>query len=565
MKKLLCALLSVLLIFTSMVVPVGAVEEEESGIFEYRFMDNGTAGIYRYNGTDENIVIPSEIDGYVVSAICSGAFDSEDTVASVTIPASITLVESGAFDGVITLGKIEFLSDGKRNLRVSEKAFNECTALSEIILPDERIYSIESEAFYESAFTNNSENWENSALYLGNILLMLDVNNIQDGYEIKDGTTVISGDIFFVYNEETGEYDLMMKEVILPDSIEVIGRKNGINLKKITDNLERIGQYGDINGFNFMADTVLKYKEYTAAVEATGYIKTDDLHVEYVENGWLLGAIPMNVLTGGLVTDEMYIMPGEVKYISDGYNKMLSGALGNLSSMNFCKNLILSENLVSLPLENPMCVNYENILSGAICQTVTFLNKDTEIFDSPDTITGWVHTICGYSGSTAEAYAKKYDRDFVDITNCGHEVTAVRGSVLPTCERSGYTGDTYCAYCAEFLEAGKITKAHGDDYYYEDGSECEDAYFVCECSLCGYKDKEVYVKGLGHLDEDFDGNCDYCGDFSDRARACSCKACKYHKGELNFIQELFTSIQLFFWKLFRIKEVCDCGITHWNR
>ena len=169
-----------------------------------------------------------------------------------------------------------------------------------------------------------------------------------------------------------------------------------------------------------------------------------------------------------------------------------------------------------------------------------------------------------YSGSTAEAYAKKYNRTFVDITNCTHEVTAVRGAIAPACGRTGYSGDTYCAYCAEFLSAGEILENHGD-YHYEGGNECEDSYIVYECELCGYKGKVVDKKGLGHLDEDFDGNCDYCGDFSDRARACSCKACKYHKGELNFIQELFTSIQLFFWKLFRIKEVCDCGITHWNR
>lgn len=559
MKKFLCALLSALLIFTSIVIPVGAVENEETEIFEYGYVDSTTIGITGYNGTEENVVIPSEIDGYIVSAIAQNAFDSEDIIKSVTIPETVNYVATKAFNEVSTLEKVEFLSSGKRDLRIYGQAFNNCTLLSEIILPDERIYSVHEDSFYGSAYVNNSDNWENGVLYLGKILLHIDEENIPDTYKIKDGTTVIADSVFVDYNEEIIEINISF-----PDSIAVIGSLNWTTISEINENLERIGTFGDLKGFEFTIEKIVEYEKYIAQVRETGYVKTEDLHIEYIENGWLLAAVPMSYITGGLVTDEMYIIPEGVRRMVDSLNLIVYDFPGVLISMNYSESVILPESFEVLPLNNPMCANIYNVLSG-VCSTVTFLNKDTEIFDDPDTIAMNISTICGYSGSTAEAYAKKYDRTFVDITNCTHEVTAIRGYIEPTCEKTGYSGDTYCAYCAELLSVGTNTESHNFDYHYEGGNECDNTYEVRECVICGYSDKVVIEQALGHDDEDFDGHCDYCGSFSDRARACSCKACKYHKSEMNLIQELFMSIQLFFWRLFRIKEVCDCGITHWNR
>lgn len=54
---------------------------------------------------DENIVIPSEIHGVVINKIAKDAFKNASFVKSVKIPASVGVIENGAFDGAIALEK----------------------------------------------------------------------------------------------------------------------------------------------------------------------------------------------------------------------------------------------------------------------------------------------------------------------------------------------------------------------------------------------------------------------------------------------------------------------------
>lgn len=88
--------------------------------FSYTVSD-GTATITKYNGTDQNVVIPSSIDGYAVSAIGDGAFAGTDIKSviissgvkeigwfvfencpklhSVTVPKSVEAIGYDAFGG----------------------------------------------------------------------------------------------------------------------------------------------------------------------------------------------------------------------------------------------------------------------------------------------------------------------------------------------------------------------------------------------------------------------------------------------------------------------------------
>ena len=69
----------------------------ENGDYSYQVNADGTATITDYNGTDEDVVIPSEIDGYPVSAIGKQAFSYED-MKSLTIPEEVSTISSRAFE-----------------------------------------------------------------------------------------------------------------------------------------------------------------------------------------------------------------------------------------------------------------------------------------------------------------------------------------------------------------------------------------------------------------------------------------------------------------------------------
>ncbi len=65
-----------------------------SGDYMYILMEDGTAEITRYNGTEVQVVIPHTIDGYTVSSIGKIAFDLRINLTTIFIPDSVERVET---------------------------------------------------------------------------------------------------------------------------------------------------------------------------------------------------------------------------------------------------------------------------------------------------------------------------------------------------------------------------------------------------------------------------------------------------------------------------------------
>ncbi len=76
--------------------------------FAYSLNDEDEATITGYTGTDTEITIPSELQGYPVVAIGSSAFKNNETIKSVVIPNGVTSIGSSAFYGCIKLGTVTF-------------------------------------------------------------------------------------------------------------------------------------------------------------------------------------------------------------------------------------------------------------------------------------------------------------------------------------------------------------------------------------------------------------------------------------------------------------------------
>ncbi|MBQ3668261.1 MAG: leucine-rich repeat domain-containing protein [Clostridia bacterium] len=141
MKKLLACLLAFLLLLC---LPALAEEEEAeehlSGDYSYVVLEDGTAEITEYSGSDDVLEIPSELDGLTVTSIGDIAFSWCSSLTAVTIPDSITSIGDFAFFRCTSLRAVaipdNITSIGDNN------PFAVCTNLKEIYVSIEHPYLV---------------------------------------------------------------------------------------------------------------------------------------------------------------------------------------------------------------------------------------------------------------------------------------------------------------------------------------------------------------------------------------------------------------------------------------
>lgn len=151
MKKLLCAVLSGIMVFSTfavaMPITTSAAESQESvsatyGDFEYTLEDDYTCTITKYNGHAANVTIPSTIYGNKVSAIGRYAFEENPNIKKVSMPNSVKIIDRGAF---WYCGNLESVTMPTSLKEIGGCAFYE-TNLKSVVLPTGLKY-ISNEAF----------------------------------------------------------------------------------------------------------------------------------------------------------------------------------------------------------------------------------------------------------------------------------------------------------------------------------------------------------------------------------------------------------------------------------
>ena len=273
--------------------------------------------IVKYIGTGKtSVTVPTSLDGKPVIAIADEAFKGNTELTTVT-------VKSGVRD-------------------IGASAFEDCTALSKITLPDTIIH-IGEKAIYNTAYYNNTANWrlkktqsDSSSgkveigsgsgmgsidwedisapvlqyLYLGKNLIEIELAGI---YSINFGTLVIADGAFKGSTEAI--------DVGLPSSIVAIGCNAFEGCSKLASvrNLEYVDYIGD-NAFKDcvslekieIADTV----QFNAnAILNTGYYNNPE--------NWFNGVLYMGNRVVGTSTEVDEVI------ISDGATEIIGGALLN--------------------------------------------------------------------------------------------------------------------------------------------------------------------------------------------------------------------------------------------
>lgn len=138
--------------------------------FAYNILDDGTIEIAAYTGAKTSLVVPDEINGYVVSRIGEFAFNGNSTILTINIPQCVksigayafadtkirtikgaeglTIIEEGAFNG----------NSGLRNLvipvgvkSIGDAAFMSCSSITDVVLP-EGLIEIGNKSFYNCEF-----------------------------------------------------------------------------------------------------------------------------------------------------------------------------------------------------------------------------------------------------------------------------------------------------------------------------------------------------------------------------------------------------------------------------
>ena len=107
------------------------LEPIESGDYIYSILENDTAVLRNYLGTESNIIIPSTIDGLPVTILGNDLFSSNENIISVSIPQGIIEVGGSSFWRCKNLNSV-VIPEGVE--KIGENAFSDCTKLKDVTI-----------------------------------------------------------------------------------------------------------------------------------------------------------------------------------------------------------------------------------------------------------------------------------------------------------------------------------------------------------------------------------------------------------------------------------------------
>ncbi len=358
--------------------------EYTSGDYSYAILEDGTISITKYTGKDENLVIPSEIDGKTVTSLGVTSFMMNPSIKTVSIPDTVTVIDTYAFSYCMNLTSVT-IPDSV--VTISDGAFQYCSKLDNVVVPDS-VKSMGVRAFGDDTALTKIELSDNNTTFADCVL---------------DGCTSLK-DIYFTGSEDefnnSGISDLDRK-IITDNNVTV-----HFNSHMPADTL-------DPSGFTYESNADLD----DGSIKITGYhgsagnvIIPSEINGKKVsridnyafENNASITnvTIPVTVTEIGISAFKGCSSLAEVT-IPESLTKLEKYAFEDCSSL---EEVILPEGITNIePYTFSMCTSLK---TAVIPDSVTDI--DSNAFYGCDNV-----TISCNSGSFAEQFAKEYGIPYV--------------------------------------------------------------------------------------------------------------------------------------------------------
>ena len=368
------------------------------------------AVLAKYTAAGDKVTIPSEYQGLPVTAVGEYAFLGNSSVVSVTIPDSVT--------------------------SIGESAFAMCKNLETITIPTS-VNEIGGYAFSNTKWLY-AQRAENTLVIVNNIVA--DGGACGKSANIPEGTVAISDYAFADCYE--------LADVTIPASVKVIGATSFSGTPWEAKNLSSAGalvindmHVKGCNKVDDREDIIIeqdKIQNYAFA-ECEGY--------KNMQLGGQIKTIGNSAFSAlkGLETFELFSPVTDIQAHAFEDCRSLKSFVfknphvENIGSYVFRNCTSLAE--ISLP-DTVKSLGKGAFENCSAMKKITIPNEKCFILDSPETINKEAF-ICGYSGSTAEAYAKKYSRTFVVLESA--QVTTTAPAVTTTAALTSTTAVTTAA------------------------------------------------------------------------------------------------------------------------
>lgn len=287
MKKIIAGLVSAALALGCAALPaevtgtgsvIKASAYETYGDYDYEVLDDGTVSIVGYGGTDTDVVIPSTLDGKTVSTIGSVAFWYCSDIESITLPNTVTSIESRAFDNcsitsitipdsVTSIASCAFVDCSsltnvtipKSITRIEDHVFYGCTGLKSVTIPNS-VTSIGEEAFayceslksvtIPSSVESVEKNAFGSCTGLTSVTIPGSITVIEEGVfaNCSDLESITIPESVETIGKSAFQYCSNLKKISIPDSVKTIGgyafyKCKSLERVSLPNSIESMGEY----------------------------------------------------------------------------------------------------------------------------------------------------------------------------------------------------------------------------------------------------------------------------------------------------------------------------------
>ena len=439
---------------------------------------SGNMEDYRYSSApwhDYYWDILSIVIGNSVTGIGSCAFLNCWSAKTVSIGNAVTYIGDSAFNSA----GIEGVVIPNSVVSIGESAFHRCTKLESIIIPNSVKY-IEDGAFWGCdnlttvVIGNNVE-------YLGHANTSPEAIGIFEYYNGVFGNclklkSVTIGNSVKVIGDSTFENCLELSSVNIPNSVTAIGRYAFSNCG-IAGSLTIPAATESIGYGAFSCDNL----ESISVSGNNSFYSNDDKGVLFNKNKTILYQYPY----GNISVD--YTVPSSVTTI-------WAGAFSGPSNYSYnLKKIIIPVTCLQIGYHAFSSCGESIIISNPDCSI-----DDTEFTFGSYSTMSVMPTIYGYSGSTAESYAERYERKFILI-----EDTAVYGNWY---DNSDGTHSRSITYIDDTTDTE--TKPHEWSDWTSYNSYGDEPYNERYCLHCEAKEREDAERKTFDVDKTYNNESD---------------------------------------------------------